>query len=196
MLVANPGEKVQIFTSNRNPDDLVYEVEDVKRGVYHLRCLKTNRMIKAHRSRIRTILHMENNMNATDTVVNDVAVDEAETGEMTGIIESDIILNTKDKPIKVKTNEAPPQFDFQEFTNQGNEIWVKENLNFDIEGVDVKAICMISEDNASYRTFNIYNGSLGKKGTFGQEYNFTDKMTIDKKRKQLQKKGYSQFIGE
>ena len=57
-----------------------------------------------------------------------------------------------------KTVEA---IDLNELASHG-ELWVKEDVKFDNNKTDVKTLCIIIGN--KFHTFNIYNGSYGKKG--------------------------------
>tara|TARA_R100001244_G_scaffold25113_4_gene25629 strand:- start:82709 stop:83311 length:603 start_codon:yes stop_codon:yes gene_type:complete len=195
-VTANKEQFVLIYTSNKNHDNLVYQVDNVHRGVYHLRCVETSRVIKAHKSRIRKVLSEEEMMNGTGVIEDTEVVNESTTTdniEVKALEETDETIEAIKPKAKVKKTKAQAiPFDFDQFKTDGYEIWVKSDLEFDIENVKVDAICLIYPDEASYETFNIYNGSLGKKGSRGQNYKFTEKNTIERKRKQLGKKGYTQ----
>lgn len=188
-------EFVLIYTSNKNHDNLVYQVDSLHRGVYHLKCIDTGKMIKAHKSRIRKVLTEEEAMNGTGLIEDAEIATEPTTQsniEEKALEATDESSQKTPKAKVKKTKTAAVPFDYDKFLNDGFEIWVKNGLPFDIDDVEVDAVCLISPDEESYETFNLYNGSLGKKGSRGQTYKFSEKNTIEKKRKQLAKKGYNQ----
>lgn len=215
--LAKDGSRVLIYTSGGKEDPLVYKVDQIKRAIAHLVCEKTGKSLKVHRTRIREILGQEAGMgrNAAveldDELIEDVGEETDTTIENADTSDSDgggddegggaTATATASKPPKAPKQPkepkapkppkaAPTPVDFSALVAQGHEVWTKENLSFDVESVKVDAHCVISPDQKSYRVFNTYNGSLGKKGATGTDYEFTESMTLDKKRKSLEKKGY------
>lgn len=186
-----PGDRVLLTTSEGKEDTLIYELDSIKRAIAYIKCEKTGKSMKVHKSRIRKVLeHKEENM--TGTVTEEIAETTTSANIVTRALESE----TEAKPARAKkSQEPPPAVDFTTLINEGFEIWTKEGLKFDVDDIDVRAHCLIAPDKAAYEVFNTYNGSLGKKGTRGQTYHFSEKNTIEKKRKALEKKGYVLFEG-
>lgn len=187
-----PGDRVLLTTSEGNEDPLVYKLDSIKRAIAYIECEKTGKLMKVHKSRIRKVLiHKEENMSGT--TVEETA--ETSANIVTRALESEEITTTTKPARAKKSQEPPPSVDFGSLTGEGYEIWTKEGLKFDVGDINVSAHCLIAPDKAAYEVFNTYNGSLGKKGTRGQTYHFSEKNTIEKKRKALEKKGYAIFEG-
>ena len=188
-----PGDRVLLTTSEGKEDSLVYELGSIKRAIAFITCESTGKSMKVHKSRIRKVLeHKEETMNGT--ITEEIAETTTSANIVTRALESDG--ETKAKPIRAKkSQEPPPTVDFTTFMDEGFEIWTKEGLKFDVDDIDVRAHCLITPEKDAYEVFNTYNGSLGKKGTRGQTYHFSEKNTIEKKRKALEKKGYVLFEG-
>lgn len=87
-------------------------------------------------------------------------------------------------------------FNFEEEAKNG-EIWTRhrEDGKFPHDHVVVKSHVQIFSDEKSYRTFNTYDGSVSRKGKGIHTYEFTEKMTPQKKRRQLERKGYVHEFG-
>lgn len=189
-VIVNPGDEVKIFTSELNEDPNQYIVDDIKRSVVCLTCKETGREIKVHKTRIKNICGEENEM-SDETVTTTL---ESDTDNLQPETQTETQDKTR-KPSKPKAEPVKVDFDKPPFENK--EIWTK-SCNFDFDSVQVEAHCVILDD--GYQIFNTYNGALGKKNWAqldestlpGVFYSFTEKMTADKKRENLQKKGYSQ----
>lgn len=182
-MIETVKKKVRLFTSSKNEDNLVYTVDRIERDVYHLTCDETGKSTKAHKTRIR---NLEDTMSQS-TVSNSNSAS-TEGVQMESTMES---LGSQIKKSKASKTYEP--FNFNEFVSNGYEIWVKNDLKFDVNTVKAQAVCMISPDRTTYETFNVYNGSLGKKNSRGKPFSFTDKMTFEKKQQQLEAKGYIKF---
>ncbi|MHA1839871.1 MAG: hypothetical protein ACTSYO_07970 [Candidatus Ranarchaeia archaeon] len=187
------GEEVQILTSGGEIDPNPYKVEFVKGTLVGLTNQETNAQIKIHNSRIdQVIIKKEIEMNTDTAVIDDVVV---ESPEFTA---GDTVAET---PVKAKREKkSPPQpIDFDQMVEDGLEVWSKFGLTLGddpkVQGIEVGAHCVIEPENAEdrgYTIFNSYNGTRGKKGKQGKHYSFSEKMTAEKKRRQLEKKGYKQ----
>jgi hypothetical protein len=193
-VTAVPGNRVLILTGEQKKDDLVYKVDSIKRSIAFLICEKTGLPMKVHRSRIRKVLDIK------EETMSGTTVDESVETDSTRIVTRALESEGETKTPKAKKSQESIPVDFNSLRSEGFEIWTKENLNFDVDGITVRAHCLIAKENdegerASYEVFNTYNGSLGKKGTRGQTYHFSEKNTLEKKRKTLDKKGYVLFEG-
>lgn len=187
-----PGDQVLLTTSEGNEDPLVYELQEIKRAIAYINCEKTGKSMKVHKSRIRKVLdHKEETM--TGTATEEFA--DTSTNIVTRALESEDKPATAKPARAKKSQEPPPMVDFTSLMDEGFEIWTKDGLKFDVDEIDVRAHCLIATDKITYEVFNTYNGSLGKKGTHGQTYHFSEKNTLEKKRKALGKKGYVLFEG-
>jgi len=177
-ITAEPGNRVKILTSDRRPDENIYVVEQIKRSVAFLTCEDTGRQIKVHKTRISEVLMKEEEMsNVTATVDSEVETLEA--------------VKAKPKTKRARTSkELPKPLDFDELLDQDMEIWTRTGLNFDVPGMKVAAHCIIDPNGSSFRTFNTYNGSIGRSGKLPDWKPFTEKNTLEKKRANLEKKGY------
>jgi len=183
------GDKVRILTSELADDPNIYTVDDLKRQVVYLTCQDTDRQVKVHKSRIREIVTKESEMSETESSV--VTETETETHEAAAPEPK------PEKPKRVrKVKEEPVPVDFDTPPFEDLEIWTKGDCEFDVATVNVEAHCVIMDE--GYQTFNTYNSTLGKKGKLPEDgslpgvfYEFNDKMSPDKKREALSKKGYN-----
>ena len=202
-LQVHKDDEVQILTSGGVIDPNKYRVNFTKKDVVGLVCDATGCPIKVHNSRIHKILK-EEQMSDIATVIIDETV-EGVTLEPA-------------KPTRIRKVKAPPALvNFDTMVNDGFEVWNKFGMNLGkdtkVQGIGVAAHCVIGtfinddsengpkpvdgiEIGASfegYEIFNTYNGTLGKKGKqSGRRFTFTEKMTREKKVKQLQRKEYVQ----
>lgn len=185
-------DSVKILTSQGSIDPNIYTVDFVNGTTVGITNQSTNVQTKVHSSRIHEILG-ENTMDTTTTT------------ETT---------TTKPKAKRVRKAKAPPvPVDFDALVADGYEPWIKTGLSLgsDAKVADIKvaAVCLIDSQGrhesltapdsahpvgtAGYEIFNIYNGTRGKKGRVGKFFPFTEKNTIEKKRKSLEKNGYSRI---
>lgn len=105
---------------------------------------------------------------------------------------------TEKKVIVTRPKTTPMKVDLSEIAKRG-ELWVKGNVDFDGK-TDVKTLCLLFSTKNRYLSFNIYNGTYGKKQKLppidqvlsGEEvgYKFDD---IQKQRDKLIKGGYVKF---
>lgn len=198
-LQVHKDDEVQILTSGGVVDPNNYRVDYTKKDLVGLVCNATGCPIKVHNSRIHKILEEENQMSETATAT-------IETTE-------GVTLEEAKAPRVRKAKTSPTPVDFDALVNSGLEVWNKFGMNLGkdakVQGIDVGAHCVIGTfineepklvgeidpgaEFEGYEIFNTYNGTLGKKGKqAGRRFAFTDKMTREKKVKQLQKKEYSQ----
>jgi hypothetical protein len=186
------GEMVKILTSGGEEDPNTYNVQFVNKGLVGLCCKETGITIKVNNQRIHKIINQEKKMNNENTAT----IDET-TIEIPEFIAPTGTATTKPK---VKTPKAPPaKIDFDAMVSEGLEVWTKVGLSLGddpkVSSITVSSHCIIDSEETEdrgYEVFNSYNGTRGAKGKGGKHYSFTDKMTIEKKRKTLGKKGYIQ----
>jgi hypothetical protein len=191
------GEVVQILTSGGEVDPNTYNVKYVKHGLVGLTCKETGITVKVNNQRIhRIIKQQENIMNNESTAVIDETT--IETPEFAASTAETLVQPEKVK--KVKTPKAPPaKIDFDSIVENGFEVWTKTGLTLGddpkVSAIQVAAHCVIDPEGTEdrgYEVFNSYNGTRGAKGKGGKRYGFSEKMTVEKKRKTLEKKGYIQ----
>ena len=99
-----------------------------------------------------------------------------------------------------KEPKKPEKVVFKEYTRQGCEVWSKRckfpgKDGQDQEAIKVESHCIIAADQGSFRTFNTYNGTLGKRNAKkkhpeGVSYPLADEKAYEKKVKALKKGGY------
>lgn len=187
------GEEVKILTSGGEIDPNTYNVKYIKHGLVGLTCKETGLTIKVNNKRIFKIINQEKNvMSNENTAVIDETIIETPEFEAPA---------AETQPVKkVRTPKAPPaQIDFDAMVNDGFEVWTKTGLNLGddpkVAAIQVAAHCVIDPEgveNRGYEVFNSYNGTRGAKSKPGKRYAFTEKNTVEKKRKALEKKGYRQ----
>jgi len=186
------GEEVKILTSGGDVDPNTYNVKFVKHGLVGLACKETGITIKVNNQRIHKVIE-ENIMNTETAVIDETTV--IETPEFAASTNREQV-----KVKKVKTPKAPPaKIDFDAIVNDGFEVWTKVGLTLGddpkVSAISVAAHCVIDPEGTEdrgYVVFNSYNGTRGAKGKGGKRYGFSEKMTVEKKRKTLGKKGYVQ----
>lgn len=191
------GEEVRILTSGGEVDPNIYNVKFVKHGLVGLTCRETGITIKVNNQRIHKIIKEKNMNNDGTAVLNETTID---TPEFTSN-ENETQEQTQSENTEKKTSKAPPEkIDFDAMVEAGFEVWTKTGLSLGsdpkISAISVAAHCVIDPESADgdrgYEVFNSYNGTRGAKGKGGKHYLFTEKMTVEKKRKALEKKGYIQ----
>lgn len=185
----NQGEKVRIRTSGGEIDPNTYRVNFVNRDLVGLTCEETGILIKVNNQRICKILK-EKKMSEETTTVMDETEAEVENSENNDV-------ETSEKTEKTEKTQPKP-IDFDQMVRDGFEVWSKGGLHLGddpkVASIQVAAHCVIDPEdtpNRGYEVFNSYNGTRGKKGKGGKRYLFTDKMTLEKKRKTLEKKEYT-----
>ena len=193
------GEEVRILTSGGDIDPNTYTVQYVKHGLVGLTCKETSITIKVNNQRIHKILKKDNTMNTENTAIIDETITTIDTPEFAASTDGTPI---QPKVKKVKTPKAPPEkIDFDAIVNDGFEVWTKTGLSLGedpkVSAIQVAAHCVIDpadheNETRGYEVFNSYNGTRGAKGKGGKRYDLTEKMTVEKKRKTLEKKGYIQ----
>lgn len=198
MVTVTEGEEVKIRTSGGEIDPNTYKVEFIKRDLVGLTCKETGILIKVNNQRILKIIKQEEKkMNKIESAVIDIETGrltrpEQETSEI--VVEETI--ETQESP-ETPTEESTV-LNLDQLVQDGFEVWTKNGLSLGtdpkVSTINVAAHCVIDPEdtpNRGYEIFNSYNGSRGKKGKVGKRYAFTDKMTVEKKRLALEKKGYT-----
>ena len=148
----------------------------------------------------------DDNVNET-AVIDQTNQNQDQTAEApTAVAETETVVVDEETPKaekpkrKRKPKVEPVTVNFDQAPFAGQEIWTKGDCKFDFDQISVAAHCVILQD--GYQTFNTYNGTLGKKGQLPEDgslpgvfYSFTEKLTAEKKREQLTKKGYTRRGG-
>jgi hypothetical protein len=182
------GENVQILTSGGKIDPNIYNVEFIKKDLIGLSCKETGIQIKVNNQRIYKVLNQKGNE------MNDIATVDKIATKVVGTPGFSITPKPKIKSAK----SQPIKIDFDSMAENGFEIWTKSGLSLGddpkVTKINVAAHCIIdpSPEPRGYEVFNSYNGTRGVKGKNGKRYYFSEKMTLEKKRKLLAKKGYVQ----
>jgi hypothetical protein len=191
----NIGNSVQILTSQGSIDPNIYIVNYVKGTQVGLTNQATGIQTKVHSSRIHgTLGEIEmDNIVTTETITTD---------------------ETETPKIKIKRTRTPKTptalVDFNALVADGYEPWVKGGLSLGsdnkVKDIRVAAACLIDtqgrldneglengldQSRSGFEIFNLYNGTRGKKSKRGKFFPFTEKNTIEKKRKSLEKNGYT-----
>lgn len=104
----------------------------------------------------------------------------------------------KTKKIKMTKNtkskkEEPIALNLKELTKDGSELYSMRINGFDHEDIEVIGFYMISPDKKSYKCFNTYNGSLGRrsgKSLPRKKYFLSKPKAYDKLLAKLAKRGY------
>jgi hypothetical protein len=76
---------------------------------------------------------------------------------------SDKIKTTSKMKAASQSNKSATKFVNLDSLSKIGELWVKDDVNFDHDHVEVMTCCIIFEKQSRYITFNIYNGSYGRK---------------------------------
>ena len=184
--VANKNDKVQIFTGqgNGDVDPSIYKVTGFRQGIIELENIKTGKFHRVHKSRIAKIIVDDKDLEEVQKAMDDTA-------------EKQEVAKSKQPKKSVK----PERVDFKQMAADGWEVWSKvvkftDKDQNDVPGIKAEAHQAIAPDLKSYRVFNTYNGSLGKKAKEkkvnpeGVTYSLADDKALEKKRKDLDKKGY------
>ena len=187
------GEQVEILTSGGGIDPFIYAVHHIKGDLVDLTCQETGITIKVNQQRISKVIKKDKKaMNSHTTIIDEAVIETPEFSEV------EIIETLKGKISNVK-DSASPLINFDEMVQNGYEVWTKIGLTLGkdskVSGIQVSAHCVIDPigtQNYGFEVFNSYNGTRGKKGNTGKRYRFTEKMDLEKKRRQLEKRGYFQ----
>ena len=186
-LTAKIGENVEILTSEGKTDPNIYKVEEIQKQLVVLRCQETGQPHKVHKSRISKVI--KENIDMDETVMSTATTTQAE--EIASEVSAALTPTSTDSKI-----------DFDQLVEDGFEVWTKKNLNFDQGGYEVEAHCVINPDQTGYETFNTYNGSRGKNNSKMKKgepkkrsvYTIKDDKALEKKRKILERKGYTKRV--
>ena len=190
------GERVKILTSGGDIDPNTYNVQYAKKGLVGLTCKETGITIKVNNQRIHKIINQEKMMNneGNTAVIDETVIKTNEFDASTEVTSQTAKVKTP------KTPRPPPaKINFDAMVEDGFEVWTKTGLSLGddpkVSSIAVASHCVIDPfgtETRGYEVFNSYNGTRGAKGKGGKRYSFTEKMTIEKKRKTLDKKGYIQ----
>jgi len=179
--IVRKGSKIQTFSCSGEVDNTIYEVIGKVRSKLNLVNVDTGKSHEVHRSRIARIL---------DDECKEVQVDGKKKKEAPEAPK--VQKEKKEKKVKKEIEKV----NFADLNSKGYQVWsmpVKfTNKGKDVKDVNVEAHCVIAPDKKSFRVFNTYNGSLGKKSTgkLGVEFQIKDEKAYEKKVKSLESKGY------
>jgi len=105
----------------------------------------------------------------------------------------------KQKPAKTDKKLELVSLNLNDLMSDGSELYSRNISGFDHKEIKVVGYCLIAADHKSYRCFNTYNGSLGKKSGKSVPKKRYDIKERDggytKFVNELIKKGYNKFIG-
>jgi hypothetical protein len=172
------GQTVQVWRGDLKVDETKYSVEGVGEndtlvlGVpcsCDKKCECGENTRRVHKSRIARILDNDGKI-----------IQEARVGKEQSMA-------TKAKASKKEQEKV----NFQQLKKDG-EIWAKD-VNFDHESIKAQAIAFIPADQKSFRAFNTYDGSLGKKNNPGKTHPLADDKAYEALVKRLKKKGYKKL---
>ena len=105
------------------------------------------------------------------------------------------------KIITPKPKAVPEKVDLNSLAANG-ELWIKSGVEFDNKS-DVRACALIIESKERYLSFNIYNGTYGKKGTpppidevlkGNEKIGYKISPNIEKLRERFIRNGYTKHI--
>jgi hypothetical protein len=181
--VVKKDDKVQVFTTAGDLDPNIYIVTGLKQRVVEMEHLETKVFARVHKSRIAKIL-LDKDLKEVQEVMDKTAEKQ------------------ESKTPKAKKPKAKPErVNFKKMIQEEKcEVWSK-GVDFTdgqkpVDGIKVESHCVIAPDLKSYRVFNTYNGTMGKKNPdkkknpLGVSYPLKDDKALEKKRKDLEKKGY------
>jgi len=183
--VAKKGDKVKIFTSEMKTDPNVYKITGFKQSIIELENVDTGKFHRVHKTRLAKII-VDEDLEEVQKAMDKTAEKQEEKQQ---------------KPKAAKPKVKAEKVNFKTMIEGGMEVWSKQVQFTDkerneIPGIKAEAHCAITADGKSYRVFNTYNGVLGKKdpgkkkNPEGVSYNIADEKALEKKRKDLEKKGY------
>lgn len=183
------SDRIKITKGDGSVDPVTYKVMGRKMAIIVLEDEETGKPHRVHKSRIHEILE-EGTMD-TEVANNNVAEPEPQQAAPAA---------APAKPKKPSKAKKPEKVVFKEYIKQGCEVWSKRckfpgKDGQDQENIKVESHCIISADKTSFRTFNTYNGTLGKKNSKkthpeGVSYPLADEAAYEKKAKALKKGGY------
>lgn len=175
--------RVQIYTSDLTIDPTIYVLNKQERNIVYLnvicescnghggKCVQCGGSgidkLKKHRVNYTRVAKM---IDQSDNVIY----------ESNTSIEKEIHMNAATKQVDA--------VDLKALRTEG-EIFSKQ-VSFDHEGIKVEAHVLIANDKRSFRVFNTYNGTLGRKGKAGKIYELASDTAFDRKIEQLKKQGY------
>lgn len=181
-----PATKVQIYTSELVVDPNIYVIENHERSIVNLRVICSfcsgnglyrgdsckhckgsgaSARHRVHQSRIAKVFDHGGNI----------------------VYESNVII--KEKQMTTPTQKQPVDIVNLNTLKEQGELFTKQ-VSFDHNSISVEANVLIDNDHKSFRVFNTYNGTLGKKNKTGKSYVLSDSNSYDRKVSQLSKQGY------
>jgi len=183
--VTKKGDKVQVWNPLNEVDPNIYLVTGIKQSIIELENIKTEKFHRVHKTRIAKII-VDNELEEVQKTMDTTAEKPKKA--------------KKEKKEKVK-KPKPEKVNFKQLVADGYEVYsmtvpFTKDGTTPVDGMKVESHCVIAPDKASYRVFNTYNGTLGKKpaekkkNPMGVEYNLKDEKALEKKRRALEKKGY------
>lgn len=183
--IAKKNDKVQVWNPNNDLDPNIYLVTGIKQSIVELENMETKKFHRVHKTRIAKII--------VDEELEEVQKTMDKTAEK------------PKKPAKKKeakkAKPKPERVNFKQLIADGHEVFsmtvpFTKDGTTPVDNMKVESHCVVAPDKASYRVFNTYNGTLGKKDAskkknpMGVEYPLADEKALEKKKRALDKKGY------
>lgn len=180
----NPAAKVQVYTSEFTIDPNIYVVESQERNIVNLKiicsfCTGTGSY------RDNACKHCKGSGAGTKHRVHQSRIARVFDDGGSIVYESNVTI--KEKPMTQKSQPIDT-VNLDTLKEQG-ELYTKQ-VSFDHGSISVEANVLVATDHKSFRVFNTYNGTLGKKNKTGKSYTLADDKAYDRKVEQLKKQGY------
>ena len=183
--IAKKGDKVMVWNPNNDLDPNIYSVTSIKQSIVELENIATKKFHRVHKTRIAKII--------VDEDLEEVQKAMDKTAEKPEV--------KKPAKKKVAKKPKPEKVNFKQMIADGNQVFTMvvpftKDGTTPVDNMKVESHCVIAPDNGSYRVFNTYNGTLGKKpaekkkNPMGVAYNLADEKALEKKCRALEKKGY------
>jgi len=181
----NMNVKIRNMDGTENPT--IWKIEQIEDEILHLiDSENTDIKRQVHHTLVTSTIDGEGNETENEEHVTELKAEDRISVD-----------DLKAKKKKKKASRKPKvPFNFEEESKNG-EIWTRcrEDSKFPHDHVVVRSHVQISSDEKTYRTFNTYDGSVSRKGKGIHTYEFTEKTTPAKKRRQLERKGYKLEYG-
>jgi hypothetical protein len=192
--VAKKGDRIKIFTAEMKIDPNVYKITGFKQSIVELENVETKKFHRVHKTRIAKIIVEGENLEEVQKTMD-------KTEEKPEATQPNAPQQEAPKPKPQKPNGKQEKVNFKQMIDEGWDVWSKavkftDKDQLDVPGIKAEAHCAIAPDGKQYRVFNTYNGVMGKKDAAkkknpsGVIYAIADEKTLEKKRKDLEKKGY------
>lgn len=183
--IAKKGDSIQVWNPNNDLDPNIYLITGIKQSIVELENVDTKKFHRVHKTRIAKII--------VDDELEEVQKTMDKTAEKTK-------KPAKKKAAK-KAKPKPERVNFKQLIADGNEVFsmtvpFTKDGTTPVDNMKVESHCVIAPDKGSYRVFNTYNGTLGKKpadkkkNPMGVAYDLKDDKAYEKKCRALEKKGY------